>query len=209
MDSSSESLSDRALHRLQNLTAQPDVTGTRYRLLREAGRGGMGIVYLAEDTTLERHVALKVLQIEEPQLLARLEREAKILARLEHPNIVPLYDAGALPDGRLFYTMKFVEGDSLAAYCRRAPSLPDRLRLFEKLCEGVAFAHSRGILHCDLKPGNIMVGPFGELWIMDWGLARLLSNPPEADGIVAGTPAFMAPEQARGASLEITERADI
>jgi serine/threonine protein kinase len=169
----------------------------------------MGVVYLAEDHTLGRRVALKILQVEDPQLSARLEREAKILARLEHPNIVPIYDAGLLPDGRLYYAMKFVEGMRLDQFRGREASLPDVLRLFEKLCEGVAFAHSRGVLHRDLKPENVMVGLFGEVLIMDWGVARLLADAAEAAGVVVGTAAYMAPEQARGDASEVDERADI
>jgi eukaryotic-like serine/threonine-protein kinase len=202
-------LSDKAIRRLQQIADEPDLSGTRYRLIEESGRGGMGVVYLAEDHTLGRRVALKVLQVEDPKLTVRLEREARILARLEHPNIVPIYDAGLLPDGRLYYAMKFVEGVRLDEFRAQAQSLPDVLRLFEKLCEGTAFAHSRGVLHRDLKPENVMVGPFGEVLIMDWGVARVLSDPEEIAGVVVGTAAYMAPEQAKGDDSQIDERADI
>jgi len=99
-----------------------------------------------------------------------------VLARLEHPGIVPVHDVGKLTDGRVFYAMKFVEGKQLDAHIAAVHSLPERLRLFLRMCEAVAFAHSRGVLHRDLKPANIMVGPFGEVLVMDWGLAKILSE---------------------------------
>lgn len=202
-------LSDRALERLRRAAAAPDLTGTRYQLKRELGRGGMGAVYLAADTLLHRDVALKVLHLDEhsPEFAARLRREAQTLAQLEHPNIVPVYDIGELPGNRLFYAMKFVEGQRLDAWAESQQALPDRLRLFVKICEAVAYAHSHDIIHRDLKPGNIMVGPFGEVLIMDWGLA-ILKSESETPGRVLGTPHYMAPEQARG-ETRIDERADI
>jgi len=105
-----------------------------------------------------------------------LIREARVLARLEHPGIVPVHDVGTLADGRVFYTMKFVEGQRLDKHLAAVDSLPDRLRLFLRICEAVAFAHARGVLHRDLKPANIMVGPFGEVLVMDWGLAKILRD---------------------------------
>jgi len=170
-------LSDRALLRLREGADLPDLAGTRYRLLGQIARGGMGVVYAAEDETLERRVALKVLEVpgNESELADRLLREARVLAVLEHPGIVPVHDVGTLADGRVFYTMKFVEGQRLDQHIASVPSIPDRLRLFLRICEAVAFAHARGVLHRDLKPANVMVGPFGEVLVMDWGLAKILS----------------------------------
>jgi serine/threonine protein kinase len=175
------SLSDRVLSRLQETVAQPDFTGTRYTLRRVLGRGGMGTVYAVFDAALERDVALKALTSDDPT--GRLLTEARLVAQLEHPGIVPVYDAGVLADGRAFYTMKLVEGVHLDVFIRETPSLSDRLRAFQTLCDAVAYAHSRGVVHRDLKPSNVMVGPFGEVLVMDWGVG------------VAGTPAYRAPEQ--------------
>src|SRR5262249_13106343 len=102
------------------------------------------------------------------ELATRLIREARILAQLEHPGIVPVHDVGTLPDGRVFYTMKFVEGQRLDKYVEQMDSLPQRLRLFLRICDAVAFPHARGVLHRDLKPANVMVGSFGEVLVMDW-----------------------------------------
>jgi eukaryotic-like serine/threonine-protein kinase len=169
-------LSDRALERLRDAADLPDLSGTHYRLLDRIARGGMGVVYAAEDERLERRVALKVLDLPETggDLAKRLIREARVLARLEHPGIVPVHDVGTLADGRVFYTMKFVEGNRLDKHIESVASTPDRLRIFLRICDAVAFAHARGVLHRDLKPANIMVGPFGEVLVMDWGLAKIL-----------------------------------
>jgi serine/threonine protein kinase len=226
-------LSDEAIARLQTASALPDLAGTRYRLIERVGGGGMGTVYLAEDSVLGRRVALKILDLPElrADLSARLLREAQILGRLEHPGIVPVHDAGTLADGRPFYAMKFVEGERLDMLARRIDAIPDRLRIFQRICEAVAFAHARGILHRDLKPENVMVGPFGEVLVMDWGVAKILredrtpredhaevsveSSPAEtkpsktAHGTVLGTAGYMAPEQARGEIDRLDERADI
>jgi serine/threonine protein kinase len=169
-------LSDRALERLRDAADLPDLSGTHYRLLDRVARGGMGVVYTAEDDRLQRRVALKVLDLPEAEgdLANRLIREARVLARLEHPGIVPVHDVGTLADGRVFYTMKFVEGHRLDKHIESVDSTPDRLRIFLRICDAVAFAHARGVLHRDLKPANIMVGPFGEVLVMDWGLAKIL-----------------------------------
>jgi serine/threonine protein kinase len=190
-------LSNGALERLRAGAESPDLSGTRYRLLERVARGGMGVVYAAEDENLERRVALKVLDVPgtDGDLANRLIREARVLAALEHPGIVPVHDVGTLADGRVFYTMKFVEGKRLDKYIESVASVPDRLRLFLRICDAVAFAHARGVLHRDLKPANIMVGPFGEVLVMDWGLAKILrselsSGAREADpeGTVFDTP---------------------
>ena len=171
-------LSDKTLQHLREAAEIPDLRGTRYRLLERVARGGMGVVYVAEDEKLERRVALKVLDApgEDRDLANRLIREALVLARLEHPGIVPVHDVGTLADGRVFYTMKFVQGQRLDQYIASAASLSDRLRIFLRICDAVAFAHAHGVLHRDLKPANIMVGSFGEVLVMDWGLARLLDQ---------------------------------
>ena len=172
-------LSDQALERLRSQSETPDLSGTRYSLLERVARGGMGIVYAAEDEQLQRRVALKVLDIatSDGELASRLVREARVLAALEHPGIVPVHDVGTLADGRVYYTMKFVEGRRLDQHLDSVPSIPDRLRIFLRICEAVGFAHARGVLHRDLKPANIMVGPFGEVLVMDWGLAKILRAP--------------------------------
>jgi eukaryotic-like serine/threonine-protein kinase len=169
-------LSDKAIERLREAAEMPDLTGTRYRLLERVARGGMGVVYVAEDEKLQRRVALKILDVPctDSDLANRLIREALVLAQLEHPGIVPVHDVGRLADGRVFYTMKFVQGQRLDKFIEPIASVTDRLRIFLRICDAVAFAHARGVLHRDLKPANIMVGPFGEVLVMDWGLAKLL-----------------------------------
>ena len=169
-------LSDKAMKQLREAAEIPDLTGTRYRLLERVARGGMGVVYAAEDEKLQRRVALKVLDLPDTDgdLAKRLIREALVLARLEHPGIVPVHDVGTLADGRVFYTMKFVQGQRLDKYIETVTSITDRLRIFLRICDAVAFAHAHGVLHRDLKPANIMVGSFGEVLVMDWGLAKVL-----------------------------------
>lgn len=229
-------LSDKALERLRS-SESADFSGTRYRLREFIARGGMGVVYAAEDEKLSRRVALKVLDTPDAngELTSRLMREARILAQLEHPGIVPVHDVGVLPGGRVFYSMKFVEGLRLDRYIMQLDSLPQRLRLFLRVCDAVAFAHARGVLHRDLKPANIMVGSFGEVLVMDWGLAKILREhslsgdetlltsgqnaSSENDstqstvitgyGTVMGTPGYMSPEQARGETGKIDVRSDV
>jgi serine/threonine-protein kinase len=223
-------LSDGALSRLRAAASAPDLSGTRYRLLGEIGRGGMGTVYLAEDPALGRRLALKVLDVPDAagDLARRLVREARILARLEHPGIAPVHDVGRLGDGRVFYAMRYVGGRRLDAFVASGAPVPERLRLFQRVVETVAFAHDRGVLHRDLKPENVMVGPFGEVLVMDWGLAKLLSgadapagasatrthpcagaSPHTGHGAVLGTPGYMSPEQARGEVDRLDARADV
>jgi serine/threonine protein kinase len=191
-----------------------DVVGTRYAFVKELGRGGMGTVYLAEDKELDRLVAIKVLHTPEGELRRRMIREAQIIARLEHPGIVPVHDIGTLPDGRFFYAMKYVRGSRLDEYAAQGSSLNDRLRKFQAVCDAVAFAHAHGVIHRDLKPQNIMIGAFGEVLVMDWGIAKIREDPRQSaayntsDGTVIGTRDYMSPEQARG-EVEIDERADV
>ena len=173
---------------------------------------------------LGRKVALKVVGTgaSDPGAAARMLREARVIARLEHPGIVPVHDAGTLPDGRMFYAMKRVDGRRLDQMAAASP-LPERLRIFQKVCEAVAFAHAHGVLHRDLKPENVMVGPFGEVLVMDWGIAKVLDDaseatpaPPHAaapsataEGTIVGTPAYMAPEQAAGRSGAVGPATDV
>jgi eukaryotic-like serine/threonine-protein kinase len=231
-------LSDRTVAHLKHVAEWPDLAETKYALLEEIGRGGMGTVYLAEDRVLGRRVALKVVSTgaSDPAAAARMLREARVIARLEHPGIVPVHDAGTLPDGRMFYAMKRVDGRRLdEVVFGDSTTLPDRLRVFQKICDAVAFAHAHGVIHRDLKPENVMVGPFGEVLVMDWGIAKLHeesgarpaasspanpsnpSNPSNpapaaattADGTVLGTPAYMAPEQAAGRAEKVGTAADV
>jgi len=201
-------LSDKALERLREGSETPQLDGTRYRLLDRVARGGMGVVYAAEDEKLQRRVALKVLDVpgSNGDLANRLIREARVLAQLEHPGIVPVHDVGTLPDGRVFYTMKFVEGRRLDKFIDAVSSIPDRLRLFLRICDAVAFAHARSVLHRDLKPANIMIGPFGEVLVMDWGLAKILRPDSQSAAQVADPEAtiFEKPSQ-RASSKDTTE----
>ena len=197
-------LSDKALERLRAGADEPDLAGTRYRLLQRIARGGMGVVYAAEDEKLERRIALKVLDVPgtDGDLANRLMRVARVLARLEHPGIVPVHDVGTLADGRVFYTMKFVEGQRLDKFIESVESVQDRLRLFSRICDAVAFAHARGVLHRDLKPANIMVGPFGEVLVMDWGLAKILrgESAGSIDAVDPEVTVFETPKQRKDES---------
>ena len=173
-------LSDRTLERLREEVELPDLSATKYRLIHKLGSGGMGTVYLARDAELGRKVAVKVMNVADSSgaLATRMTREARIVALLEHPGIVPIHDVGTLDDGRVFYAMKLVQGSRLDEHVRGAGSLADLLRIFQKVCEAVAFAHARGVIHRDLKPENIMVGPYGEVLVIDWGVAKVLIDGP-------------------------------
>ena len=216
-------LSNAVVDRLIDATASPQASG-RYQLHEELGTGGMGTVYRATDLDLERAVAIKVVRASvDPALSERLRIEARVLAGLEHPGIVPIHDVGTLDDGRLFYVMKLVRGRTLTHVIPELTELEQRLAVFERICETIAFAHERGIVHRDLKPDNIMVGSFGEVLILDWGTAKLLSatesqlqastsastNAHTVPGTVLGTPGFMPPEQASGRAAEVDRRADV
>lgn len=228
------SLSDAKVDRLRSLAANPDFSATKYRIVKELARGGMGIVYLAEDPELGRRIAIKVLNSPEADssIARRMVREAQIIAGLEHPGIVPVHDVGMLADGRVFYAMKLVRGERLDEYATRVESIKDRLRKFHAACEAVAFAHAHGVIHRDLKPQNIMIGSFGEVLVLDWGVAKILNedgegaNSRSADeeltevhlsdldkdtthGTIIGTPQYMSPEQARGEVNSIDRRTDV
>jgi serine/threonine-protein kinase len=228
--------------------------GEGYQLRSEIARGGMGMVLRGYDAELDRELAIKVLLQRHqdcPDLVRRFHQEAKIHGQLQHPGVAPVHRLGLLPDGRPFFAMKLVEGRTLAALLAdrldRDRELPDFVKIFEQICQTMAYAHDKGILHRDLKPSNIMVGAFGEVQIMDWGLARRLRSgvtdpvgprpttpadlsisepvaPEQADddaapggdaerltqaGTAVGTPAYMAPEQARGELDRLDERCDV
>jgi serine/threonine protein kinase len=223
----SDSLSDAALDRLRVVASCPEFESDRYTIVAEIGRGGMGTVYLARDEALGRAVAVKVSSAAATSSLEqRLQTEARILARLEHPGIVPIHDVGRLADGRLFYVMQRVRGETLVAHLRSVPELSARLRIFERICDPVAFAHAHGFIHRDLKPENVMVGAFGEVLVMDWGIAKVLRSEAVASsaaasseaaprdertdaGTILGAHGFMAPEQASGAGEAVDVRADV
>ena len=202
------------------------------------GQGGMGQIVLCVERNTRRQVAMKRMLPEtaaRPTRRARFVEEAQVTAQLEHPNIVPVHELDATADGAIYFTMKLVKGRSLAdilGAARRgeeSPSLGELLQIFLKVCDGVAFAHSRGVIHRDLKPSNIMVGDFGEVLVMDWGLAKIVGREDAAAeeavvssraesggelyhtqaGKAMGSPGYMAPEQAAGRIGEIDPRSDI
>jgi eukaryotic-like serine/threonine-protein kinase len=212
-------------------------TPGRYQHGREHARGGMGRILLVHDDFLARRIALKELLPHDRdsgdgstllarddstdqathQHQARFLNEARITGQLEHPSIVPVYELGRRENGVLYYTMRLVKGRSLRRAIKDAPSLGERLRLlphFIDLCQAIAFAHSRGVIHRDIKPGNVMVGDYGETVVIDWGLGKA-DDPGSAEDAVArnavamGTPAYMAPEQAIGNLSETDERTDV
>ncbi|MCB9688561.1 MAG: SUMF1/EgtB/PvdO family nonheme iron enzyme [Alphaproteobacteria bacterium] len=172
----------------------------RYRDLGPIGAGGMGEVRRVHDAELDRVVALKVVRADlGPDGVEQLRREARTTARLDHPAIVAVHDLGMLDDGRLWFTMREVRGQTLASLLasEERPRLRRLLDLLAQVGRAVAWAHRSGVVHRDLKPDNVMVGPFGEVQVMDWGLGWTLGDGSLGDEI-AGTPAYMAPEQARG-----------
>ena len=238
----------------------PDTAGMglgRYQLQGEIARGGMGAILRGRDVDLGRDLAIKVLLESHqgnPEVVRRFVEEAQIGGQLQHPGIVPVYELGTFPDRRPFFAMKLVKGRTLAALLQRSRvgsrwargtegllshhrDLPRFLGIFEQICQTMAYAHARGVIHRDLKPSNVMVGSFGEVQVMDWGLAKVLPQGGIADeaaaqplevtvvttvrsgsagsgsesqaGSVLGTPAYMAPEQARGEMDRIDERADV
>jgi len=197
----------------------------RYELIGEHARGGLGRVVQAIDKRLQRRVAVKELLRRDGWHEARFVREALITARLEHPGIVPVHEAGRWPNGDPYYVMKLVEGRTLKELFAAPSTMRDRLRLLPHviaIADAVGYAHAEGVIHRDLKPSNVIVGEFGETIVIDWGLARDRRQPNLPDlpepvaavgsastisGKVIGTPAYMAPEQARGDNVD--ERADV
>ncbi len=175
----------------------PTSSGGRFRIVRFHDRGGRGEVYVAQDLELAREVALKQIQVQYadvPEVRSRFLLEGEITGGLEHPGIVPVYGLGHYDDGRPFYAMRLIKGDSLKQAIRRfhqagvgnqkpgerALELRRLLRRFLDVCNAVAYAHSRGVLHRDLKPGNILLGPYGETLVVDWGMAKLVGHREQA-----------------------------
>jgi len=207
----------------------------RYVFERNLGEGGMGVVKLLHDRQIGRRVAVKLMRGQGGRdEQARFVREARVQGQLEHPAVVPVYDLGVDPDGRCFFSMKRVNGATLeevlaelragSEEARRTWSERRLLSAFSSICLAVEFAHRRGVVHRDLKPGNVMLGGFGEVYVLDWGLSKvagLPELPPAAsvalphdagsetlDGAVLGTPGYMSPEQARG-ERDVDARADV
>lgn len=201
----------------------------RYVVGKELGSGGGGRVLRAYDRSLGRTVAMKALHADNAKLASRFLAEAQATAQLEHPNIVPVYDFGVLPSGELFYTMREVRRhslrDALEGIRRGSPNYTFEyttiglVGILRQVSQAVHYAHVRGVVHRDLKPDNIMVGEYGEVLVMDWGLARILERPArmnlaekageEETGHTLGTPAYMPPEQARGELDEVDEQSDV
>src|SRR5882757_2805875 len=199
----------------------------RYQIINEHGRGGLGRVSRAHDLDLGRDVAIKELISRGNLSEVRFLREALITARLEHPGIVPVHEAGRWPDGTPFYAMKLVAGRSLRELLAERRTVTERIGLLHHViavADAIAYAHGRNIIHRDLKPANVIVGDFGETIVIDWGLAKDLSAAEDStsgggpfsatvdDGLtstgsVLGTPAYMAPEQERGERVD--QRADV
>jgi serine/threonine protein kinase len=184
----------------------------RFRVLGEIARGGMGVVLRAYDPDLDRELAVKLLAPDiapDSEAGKRFLEEARVAGRLDHPDILPVYEAGALADGRSFFAMPIVEGRTLADALTDRPDpghdLGRWLAVFERVCTAVGHAHRKGVVHRDLKPANVMLGRTGQVVVMDWGVAAVRESNPERDEAggywVFGTPAYMAPEQARGQCL--------
>ncbi|MEN8152206.1 MAG: serine/threonine-protein kinase, partial [Planctomycetota bacterium] len=213
--------------------------GSRYEFLGEIAKGGVGVVYKGRDRDLGREVALKVLLPDHAgraDLVERFVEEAQVGGQLQHPGIVPVFGLELQPDGRPYFAMKLIEGMTLAAcLAEREDPARDRrrfLRIFEQLCQAVAYAHTRGVVHRDLKPLNVMVGSFGEVQVVDWGMAKVLgredhdphaNEKPERlrtvrsgsgssgslEGSIMGTPSYLPPEQARGEVEKTDRRCDV
>jgi serine/threonine-protein kinase len=224
----------------------PTSAGLRFRVVRPHARGGLGEVFVAHDKELHREVALKEIQsayADDAHRRARFLLEAEVTGGLEHPGVVPVYGLGTYPDGRPFYAMRFIRGESLKEAIKQfhAADVPGRdpgertlalrqlLGRFVAVCNAVAYAHSRGVIHRDLKPGNVMLGPFGETLLVDWGLSKVVGRPaaeegateetlrpPSAEGSAptqvgsaVGTPPYMSPEQAAGKVDQLGPASDI
>ena len=206
--------------------------GGRFHDEGQIGHGGRSVIHMIFDKTLLRYSAMKLLSQELKSYAGDRQRfieEAQIAAQLDHPNVVPVHELSVSERGDLYFTMKLVEGRTMASMLdghendrRSFDSVAPFLEIMVKVCDAVAFAHSRGVIHRDLKPGNIMVGSFGQVYVMDWGMARLLDGRSDVSvgrdvrrqsldeyGEVVGTPAYMSPEQAYGLHDETDERSDV
>src|SRR5207249_6272872 len=185
-----------------------------YELLEEIGRGGQGVVFRARQKSLNRTVALKVISLGQwasKAHLKRFRREAEAAASLNHPSIVPIYEVGER-DGSCYFSMKFIEGGQLDEVSRRAPvSIRQAVELIAKVARTVHYAHEHGILHRDIKPGNILIDATGEPHLTDFGIARLVETESTVTRTmeVMGTPSYMAPEQARGQNEQLTRETDV
>lgn len=214
-----------------NLSLLEQISNIELRYLDKApvGQGGMKKILSFQDEVTGRKVAMALLAEEAPEdsLVENFLREARITAALQHPNIVPVYDIGLNKDGKPYFTMKLLRGQTLEEFLKKKTSIIERLEVFKKICDGMAYAHSKGIIHLDLKPENIYVGNFGDVLICDWGLARILLSDDDEEipaddekldfaevshmtlnGQVKGTPGFMAPEQVNSKSFK-DQRTDI
>ena len=220
----------------------PTSSGLRFRILRPYAKGGLGEVFVAHDEELKREVALKEIQnrhADQPESRSRFLLEAEVTGALEHPGIVPVYGLGQYADGRPFYAMRFIKGDSLQEAVERfhrpdgplrergprALALRELLGRFVDVCNAMAYAHTRGVLHRDLKPGNVMLGKYGETLVVDWGLAKPVEGGTESEPAVAsgalsgssstqmgqavGTPQYMSPEQAAGRLDQLGPASDV
>ena len=222
----------------------PSERAARLQLFGEIARGGMGVVLKGRDSDLGRDLAVKILlesHRDKPEMIRRFVEEAQIAGQLQHPGIVPIYELGAFGDRRPYFAMKLVKGHTLAEILGNRKStregLERYLAIFQSICQTMAYAHARGVIHRDLKPTNVMVGSFGEVQVMDWGLAKVLPrggafedasaghtkdqgtviatvrSDSDSDlsqaGSIMGTPSYMAPEQARGEIDQVDERADV
>ncbi len=217
--------------------------GKKYKVLGTIGRGGMGVVHQARDLRILRNVAMKVIKTSSQfskENVLRFVDEAQLTGQLQHPNIIPVYELGLDEYGEVFYTMKYVKGTTLDQVLRRIREgeelaikkfpLATLLTVFQKMCDGVAYAHSMGVVHRDLKPDNVMIGEYGEVLVMDWGLAKKMASgmheehlgdtraqmPPSdlrgfetLNGLIVGTPPYISPEAARGELDRIDPRSDI
>lgn len=208
----------------------------RLEIELRAASGGMGSIDIAVDRALDRRIAVKTLHPHlrsDDSAVRMFLREARLTGLLDHPHIVPVYDVGERDEDSLYFTMKLVEGQTLSALVRALPRGPidtatlySLLDIVTKVCDALAFAHSRGVIHCDVKANNVMVGEFGQVYLMDWGIARLVASevapgsapdltragslrPSATDNSVIGTPCYMSPEQARGDRGTLDARSDV
>lgn len=230
LDESAEFEDDEAALPLDSLIGKLIATETDpHRSEAVLARGGMGIIERVHDRRLKRMAAMKIVRqrlTDSPWAARAFIVEAQLTAQLEHPNIVPVHALGQLEDGRLYFTMKHITGQTLGQIIKSMPQGPlPRRKLFElleiivKVCDALALAHSKGVFHCDIKPGNVMVGSYGEVYLMDWGIARV-TRPETTEGVSTsvdyehgtkpfGTAAYMPPEQARGLPSQVDARTDV